>query len=30
MADLQAGTGPFLGIFLLAHGWKSGPIGTVM
>src|ERR1700744_4340797 len=30
MADLQAGIGPFLGIFLLAHGWKSGPIGTVM
>lgn len=30
MADLQAGIGPFLGIFLLAHGWQSGPIGTVM
>ena len=30
MADLQAGVGPFLGIFLLAHGWKSGPIGSVM
>jgi MFS family permease len=30
MADLQAGIGPFLGVFLLAHGWKSGPIGTVM
>ena len=30
MADLQAGIGPFLGIFLLAHGWTSGPIGTVM
>jgi len=30
MADMQAGIGPFLGIFLLAHGWKSGPIGTVM
>src|ERR1700743_293501 len=30
MADMQAGLGPFLGIFLLAHGWKSGPIGTVM
>ena len=27
MADLQAGVGPFLGIFLLAHGWKSGLIG---
>jgi MFS family permease len=30
MADLQAGIGPFLGIFLLAHGWKSGLIGSVM
>lgn len=30
MADMQAGIGPFLGVFLLAHGWKSGPIGTVM
>ena len=30
MADMQAGTGPFLGIFLLAHGWKSGLIGSVM
>jgi len=30
MADMQAGIGPFLGIFLLAHSWKSGPIGTVM
>ena len=30
MADMQAGIGPFLGIYLLAHGWKSGPIGTVM
>jgi MFS family permease len=30
MADLQAGIGPFLGIFLLARGWKSGPIGSVM
>jgi MFS family permease len=30
MADMQAGIGPFLGIFLLAHGWKSGLIGTVM
>ena len=26
----QAGIGPFLGVFLLAHGWQSGPIGTVM
>ncbi len=30
MADLQAGVGPFLGVFLLAHHWNSGPIGTVM
>lgn len=30
MADMQAGVGPFLGVFLLAHGWKSGLIGTVM
>jgi MFS family permease len=30
MADIQAGIGPFLGIFLLAHGWESGLIGTVM
>src|SRR5690348_11143873 len=30
MADLQAGTGPFLGVFLLAHDWQSGWIGTVM
>jgi predicted MFS family arabinose efflux permease len=30
MADLQAGIGPFLGIFLLAHGWKRGAIGSVM
>jgi MFS family permease len=30
MADMQAGIGPFLGVFLLAHGWRSGPIGTVM
>ena len=30
MADMQAGIGPFLGIFLLARGWQSGPIGTVM
>ncbi len=30
MADMQAGIGPFLGIFLLAHGWKSGSIGSVM
>ena len=30
MADMQAGIGPFLGVFLLAHGWASGAIGTVM
>jgi MFS family permease len=30
MADMQAGIGPFLGVFLLAHGWQTGPIGTVM
>lgn len=30
MADIQAGVGPFLGIFLLGHGWQSGRIGTVM
>jgi predicted MFS family arabinose efflux permease len=30
MADIQAGIGPFLGIFLLTHGWESGLIGTVM
>jgi MFS family permease len=30
MADMQAGIGPFLGVFLLAHGWKAGLIGSVM
>ncbi|WP_349643952.1 MFS transporter [Bradyrhizobium sp. LTSPM299] len=30
MADMQAGIGPFLGVFLLARGWQSGWIGTVM
>jgi MFS family permease len=30
MADMQAGVGPFLGVFLLAHGWKAGLIGSVM
>jgi MFS family permease len=30
MADMQAGIGPFLGVFLLAHGWQSGSIGSVM
>src|SRR6202035_3664645 len=30
MADMQAGIGPFLAVFLVAHGWESGLIGTVM
>jgi predicted MFS family arabinose efflux permease len=30
MADFQAGIGPFLGVFLLTHGWQSGWVGTVM
>jgi MFS family permease len=30
MADMQAGIGPFLGVFLQQRGWASGPIGTVM
>ena len=30
MADMQAGVGPFLGVFLQAHGWRSGMIGSVM
>jgi MFS family permease len=30
MADMQAGIGPFLGVFLLSYGWHSGLIGTVM
>ncbi|UDL95249.1 MFS transporter [Lichenihabitans sp. PAMC28606] len=30
MADMQAGIGPFLGVFLRAHGWDSGLIGSVM
>jgi hypothetical protein len=30
MADMQAGIGPFLGVYLLAHGWQSGLIGIVM
>ncbi len=30
MADMQAGVGPFLGVYLLAHGWRSGGIGLVM
>jgi MFS family permease len=30
MADMQAGIGPFLGVFLQQRGWTSGPIGTAM
>ncbi len=30
MADMQAGIGPFLGVFLQQHGWATGAIGTVM
>ena len=30
MADMQAGIGPFLGVFLQAHGWKTGAVGAVM
>lgn len=30
MADMQAGIGPFLGVFLQQKGWTAGPIGTVM
>ncbi|WP_250536786.1 MFS transporter [Caballeronia sp. AZ10_KS36] len=30
MADVQAGIGPFLGVFLQAHGWQPEGIGTVM
>jgi MFS family permease len=30
MADMQAGIGPFLGVFLAARGWGTGAIGTVM
>jgi predicted MFS family arabinose efflux permease len=30
MADMQSGLGQFLGVFLLAHGWESGMIGTVL
>lgn len=30
MADVQAGIGPFLGVFLQRHGWQTGPIGSVM
>lgn len=30
MADFQAGIGPFLGVFLQAHGWQAGMIGTAL
>jgi MFS family permease len=30
MADMQAGIGPFLGVFLLAHHWDNAAIGTIM
>ncbi|SAL27091.1 major facilitator transporter [Caballeronia choica] len=30
MADVQAGIGPFLGVFLQARGWGTDVIGTVM
>jgi MFS family permease len=30
MADMQAGIGPFLGVFLQARGWATGAIGGVM
>ncbi|MEM5423691.1 MFS transporter [Paraburkholderia ferrariae] len=29
-ADVQAGAGPFLGIYLQAHGWTPETIGTVL
>lgn len=30
MADVQAGIGPFLGVFLQARSWHTGAIGAVM
>lgn len=30
MADMQAGIGPFLGVYLQQYGWTAGPIGSVM
>ena len=30
MADMQAGIGPFLGVFLLARHWGTAAIGTAM
>jgi predicted MFS family arabinose efflux permease len=30
MADMQAGIGPFLGVFLQQRGWTTGAVGLVM
>src|SRR3954471_2173864 len=30
IADMQSGIGPFVGVFLQAHGWASGLIGSAM
>lgn len=30
MADMQSGIGPFVGVFLQAHGWASGLIGAAL
>lgn len=30
MADVQAGLGPFVGVFLQGHQWQPGSIGAVM
>ena len=30
LADVQAGVGPFLGVYLQAHHWAPGQIGTAM
>jgi MFS family permease len=30
MADVQAGIGPFIGVLLLARGWRTDEIGLVM
>lgn len=30
MADVQAGIGPFIGVFLLERGWRADEIGSVM
>lgn len=29
-ADVQAGAGPFLGIYLQAHGWHANTIGSIL